>query len=582
MDCGTAEPGIAPASGDGPDVPQPNPEERPEPEQTGAEPEIVKVEPERTGEEPERTGEELDAHMDGWGVEKGVNTDEDWEAQVMAMWEHSTQLAEQHAKLLEEQGKEEAEHQKHVQQLEKKKEEKIHQHQTLLDKLESVRVKMQLNDSKATRRKFLAKKDEMTTEKNRAEEARNRLAKELEEGERKMALLLEENAQEQQLWGKELGDLRAVLQHAKKEAEAAERKALQDEMAAVETQRDVITVHIEAWLKEVEQYLSVLRMDPAQLHRNRRREWEKRESLVRKNKAELQKRFQEVLQQLQQGHELQSLPNIQAPFLPPVPMVDLYINQIMLSLSQPAFPPPPLPPPPSASNLLLPQHQPQTLLRGPLRSTPPPNPSPSPSVTARHTIPPTSSLPSVLSSAPSHHTATTTASTHLLNPAQPPAPAITSTGKLDKLLDKLGTKFPQCTRTQLMLVLQQIKSSRGTMAGLSIEEVTEQVGLKLAQSDLPAPGPISQPTPAPAASRAFPRPHAPFHPPLGPIQGTTHLPQRAPTTQAFSRKLCLMCQNHVQSDSQYPLVCSHIIHKECISVWLQTSRNHPCPFCSSK
>lgn len=42
-----------------------------------------------------------------------------------------------------------------------------------------------------------------------------------------------------------------------------------------------------------------------------------------------------------------------------------------------------------------------------------------------------------------------------------------------------------CIRDQLTRVLQQIKSERGTMAGMSIDDLTQQVALRLAQNQKP-------------------------------------------------------------------------------------------------
>ncbi|KAM7018767.1 RING finger protein 214 [Tautogolabrus adspersus] len=509
--------------------------------------------------------------------ELGVNTDPDWESQVAAMLEYSSTLTEQYSSLMKKQGEEEQAKEK--QQLQKKKEEAVRQHQALLDKLESLRVKLQLNNSKATRKNFLAKKQEMTLDKNRAEEERNRLDKELNENMVKLTALKKEQSEEQNRWQEELEELRQEMEQVRREAQEAELQALKDEIAAVEKQRDVAMERIEAWLKEVGQYLNALREEFPQQYPHERQKWEKKEGVVRKSQAELQSRFQEVLQQLQQGRDLESLPRINVPSLPQVPMAELRFNQVMQPLQYPQFMPPPpphpmnrppppqrhphfyqqpyqqsfhhpqyrhrYPPPPHHFQAPLPpQHLPppqfQPHIRAQMRVTPPPSLSPSPPIQPVAPSPP---------------------------PSAAAAPSSTSAGKLDKVLEKLGTRFPQCNRPQLTSLLQQVKISRGTLAGMSMEEVMEQVGLKLAQSERPAPGPISRPTPQ------------------GPIQRPASSPQRGAAGGGQSvgpRKLCLMCQNHVDQDSRHPLSCSHIIHKDCIRVWLQSSKNNSCPFCPTK
>ncbi|XP_040012131.1 RING finger protein 214 isoform X2 [Xiphias gladius] len=552
------------------------------------------------------TAEDLSVQTDCTTKDSGVNTEPDWESRVLAMLEYSSSLSEQYGRLMKKQDEEEVAHKKHKQQLQKKKEEATCQHQALLDKLESLRVKLQLNNSKAARKNFLAKKQEMTSEKNRAEEERNRLAKELEESQRKLTALTEEQSEEQRRWQEELEELRQEMERARKEAQEAELLASQEERAAVEKQRDVAMTRIAAWLREVGQYLNVFRVEFPQQYPHERLKWEKKEGLVRRNQAELQSRFQEVLQQLQQGKDLESLPRINVPSLPQVPMADLRFSQVMQSLVQPQFVPRPLPaqrhpyyyqeqyqpprrpqyrqryphprphpppehyfqPPPPPPPQYQPPHQFQPLqppqpqfqphIRAPVRVTPPPSLSPSPPVQPIHPVVPSPPPPSAAAAAAAAAAATS-------------APA----GKLDKVLEKLGTRFPQCNRAQLTSLLQQVKSSRGTLAGMSMEEVIDQVGLKLAQNERLALGPIGRPMPP------------------GPIQRPTPSPQRrgAAATAAAApgggpgvgaRKLCLMCQNPVDPESRHPLSCSHTIHKDCIRMWLQSSKNNSCPFCLGK
>ena len=79
----------------------------------------------------------------------------------------------------------------------------------------------------------------------------SRLAKELEESERKLIALTEEQSEEQRRWQEELDELRQEMERVRKEAQESDLVALQDEIAAVEKQREVAMARIESWLREV-------------------------------------------------------------------------------------------------------------------------------------------------------------------------------------------------------------------------------------------------------------------------------------------------------------------------------------------
>lgn len=79
-----------------------------------------------------------------------------------------------------------------------------------------------------------------------------RLNEELHESCRKLDDLNKEQQEEKKKWQDELTALKQEMEQVKKEAEEAQRLALQDEITAVEQQRDVAMAHIQDWQNEVQ------------------------------------------------------------------------------------------------------------------------------------------------------------------------------------------------------------------------------------------------------------------------------------------------------------------------------------------
>ncbi|XP_066567630.1 RING finger protein 214 isoform X2 [Amia ocellicauda] len=504
----------------------------------------------------------LDSEMDAWveqatqtelwREERAVNTEQDCEA-VMEVEQRAAELLQQCDTVTRQQELLELQNNSQVCSLERRVKEGESQTKAVFDKLEALRDKLALNCSKTTKKNFSVKKQELTKERDRLKEESNRLAQELEEEERRLALLINEQNQERESWESELMELRRATAELRRKVEEARQSTLRDEVSVVELQRDTAVSQLEEWLAEAETYLSYLKMELSSFHSlhhlQLRTEWEKHIALIRSSLSSVQSRYSEQLQLLRTGHRLDSLAPVTLPVLPAVPTAQMLIDTMIrppqrTPVTMPAATNPyPSIAPPMATPFKMPKSV--STQRHRTVGTPPPAPAPSPS--------------------------------------NPPAPQ--TADKLGLLLEKLRARFPQCNRTQLTAVLQQIKMSRGTMAGLSMEELTQQVALKLAQSEAPRQslGPIGPPSStARTAPNMAPQAQRPAHlHPGAPVSQAAFQHRPPQPVQPSSRRLCLMCQNQVEPGTQQAMSCSHLVHKECISVWVQSSQNNACPFCPS-
>ncbi|XP_073695704.1 RING finger protein 214 isoform X2 [Garra rufa] len=596
---------------------------------------------------PSNETQSQNVQTEEWTEERSTNTNEDWESDMRAIEDCSIELSEQYEALRKQHAAEQEEHNFHVRSLEKTRDDRNHQYQGFIEKIESLQVKLELNSSKTTRKNFMVKRQELTADKERMEEEKTRLAQELEETEKKLKLLIEEQSQEKLSWEQEIADLRVEMETLCRQAEQASQTVLQDEIAALEMQKELALSQVEDWIADAEKYLNFLRLNPSQNHLHQRQKWEQNVAMVRSSLVGLKNKFNENHQLLQRGEQLDSLPSVPLPVLPPVPTLEMIMSPLQNPASYPVFnsglptttTSPPIVHPQLHSSITPPQRatpplsspSPQTTPYLPVTIGPqsahipniyapmtthapasqipmqpiclPQTSSHGPITPAPQILPQTHVVISGVSHAPSAASAGTFVSFQPQAAARLPQTFLPSTatrnsspqplpsnpapaGKLDKLLERLGSHFPQCTRDQLTRVLQQIKSERGTMAGMSIDDLTQQVAQRLAQNQKTPPGPIAPPS----GARAFPAAVGPIQRPVAQPLHPMRPHFRPPVAQVFHtrppqptiRKFCLMCQNPVDAGTQYNTNCSHTMHKECVSVWLKTSKNNSCPFCPSK
>ncbi|XP_037738449.1 RING finger protein 214 isoform X3 [Chelonia mydas] len=510
-----------------------------------------------------------------------VNTDQDIEKNLGKMMSERALLKERYQEVLDKQRQVENQLQVQLKQLQQRREEEMKNHQEILKAIQDVTIKREETKKKMEKEKkeFLQKEQDLKAEIEKLCEKGRRLLKEQEEKENKIVSLIAEQSDEKEVWEMELDKLKNQHNEINRNILEETERAWKAEILSLESRKELLVLKLEEAEKEAELHLTYLRSAPPTLETIQpEQEWEMRLNRIRMTKESVRDQFNAHIQLVRNGAKLSSLPQIPTPTLPPPPSE----TEFMMPAFQPnpsltprlPFPIGPVPVP-----MVMPSADPRALsfpLLNPVVSRPNQPSPPLPASQGRNSP--------VLASLVSTH------GPHMTSAASiPPPPGLGGVkgahefhrpqpvDKLEKILEKLLARFPQCNKAQLTNILQQIKTARRTMAGLTMDELNQLVAAKLAEHQGAAVG--AQPLGrirAPMFPAPLPQISAPMFLPPAQVSypGT---PSHAPATC----KLCLMCQKLVQPSELHPMACSHVLHKECIKFWAQTNTNDTCPFCPS-
>ncbi|XP_058519844.1 RING finger protein 214 isoform X2 [Ochotona princeps] len=449
-----------------------------------------------------------------------VNTDQDIEKNLDKMMTERTLLKERYQEVLDKQRQVENQLQVQLKQLQQRREEEMKNHQEILKAIQDVTIKREETKKKIEKEKkeFLQKEQDLKAE----------IEKLCEKGRR-------------EVWEMELDRLKNQDGEINRNIMEETERAWKAEILSLESRKELLVLKLEEAEKEAELHLTYLKSTPPTLETVRsKQEWETRLNGVRIMKKNVRDQFNSHIQLVRNGAKLSSLPQIPTPTLPPPPSETDFMLQVFqpnpslaprmpFSIGQVTMP------------MVMPSADPRSLsfpILNPALSQPN---QPSPPLPGSHGR----NSPGLGSLVSPH-------SPHMPPAASiPPPPGLggvkTSTesprpqpvDKLEKILEKLLTRFPQCNKAQMTNILQQIKTARTTMAGLTMEELIQLVAARLAEHER-----VAASTQAPATC-----------------------------------KLCLMCQKFVQPNELHPMACTHVLHKECIKFWAQTNTNDTCPFC---
>ncbi|XP_028931712.1 RING finger protein 214 isoform X2 [Ornithorhynchus anatinus] len=492
-----------------------------------------------------------------------VNTDQDIEKNLDKMMSERTLLKERYQEVLDKQRQVENQLQVQLHQLQQRRQEEMKNHQEILKAIQDVTLKREETKKKMEKEKkeFLQKEQDLKAEIEKLCEKGRRLLEKQKEKENKIDSLIAEQAEEKEVWEMELDKLKNQDSEINRNILEETERAWKAEILSLESRKELLVLKLEEAEKEAELHLTYFKsMAPTPETVRSKQEWETRLTGVRVMKENVQDQFNKHIQLVRNGAKLSSLPQIPTPTLPPPPSE----TDFMLQVFQPT--PSLVPRMPFSigqvpTAMVMPSADPRALsfpILNPALSQPSQPSPPLPGSQGRNS-------PGLVSLVGAHGPHAAPASSippppglgGLKTPAEPRRPQ--PVDKLEKILERLLARFPQCNKAQLTNILQQIKTARTTLAGLTMEELAQLVGARLAEQERAAAGAqISSPMFLPSAQMSYPG-------------RTSHAPPAC--------KLCLMCQKLVQPSEVHPMACAHVLHKECIKFWAQNTTNDSCPFC---
>lgn len=474
-------------------------------------------------------------------------TDRDVDRALKELLSHRDRLKDNYQEVLDKQTRAEKQLQVQIKQLKQKRDEEIHRHQDTLKAIQDCNAKREETKKKKEKDKkeHVQKEQDLNADLEKTQAKSEQLKQERDEMEKKIQSLIEEQTHEKEEWDSELSSLRQLEEEVTQAVQEEKDRAIAAEVLALESRRELLIISLEESESEAEVTLSLLRVATPTLEWIQlKQKWEARLVGIQQMKANLWDQFTSHIQEVRNGTKLISLPSISAPSLPPPPCDPNFLMQRIALAPQVHNVPLPLALPRDVFHL-----QPQLLNALPCQISPP----------LVH-------IPGQLGVIPVLPKAAGALPANLVNDH----PALPATDQLGKILEKLHARFPQCTKSQLKGIMQQIKVARGTLSGLTVDQLCQHVAVRLTEADaVPLAGgprplyctPQGIPAFIPGAQRSF----------------SGSQPQ-LPTPC----KLCLICQKLVLPLELKPMSCNHIMHKQCIQFWSLTNQKDLCPFCPAQ